>query len=161
MKFSATKRNTLLRTLWAANSLDIILDFTLTYVSVGFNYLGPYFLKRIIDLLGSLDRTQISAAYIYAFLAFLSTLCKAEADLQHLWFGRRVTTRVRSELMVAIYDKALKRKDFSGIVDKEKAKKKDAKAGGFLFALCNVGMGSFLTGRYMMCRYERPQSRRP
>ena len=27
---------------------------------------------------------------------------------------------MRSELMAAIYDKALKRKDFSGIVDKDK-----------------------------------------
>jgi hypothetical protein len=45
---------------------------------------------------------------------------KAQTDAQHLWFGRRATTRVRSELMAAIYDKALKRKDFSGIIDKDK-----------------------------------------
>jgi len=45
---------------------------------------------------------------------------QAQADVQHLWFGRRAATRVRSELMAAIYDKALKRKDFSGIIDKEK-----------------------------------------
>lgn len=132
IKFSATKRNTLLRRLWAANSLDLFLDFALTYLSVVFNYLGPYFLKLILDSLGSEDRTQVNAAYIYAFLAFLSTLCKAEADVQHLWFGRRAATRIRSELMTAIYDKALKRKDFSGIVDKEKAKEKNAKAGAFM-----------------------------
>lgn len=35
---------------------------------------------------------------------------------------------MRSELMVAIYDKALKRKDFSGIVDKDA--KKDVKGPG-------------------------------
>ena len=34
---------------------------------------------------------------------------------------------MRSELMAAIYDKALKRKDFSGIVDKDK-KSEAAKA---------------------------------
>ncbi|KAF8431672.1 hypothetical protein L210DRAFT_3650922 [Boletus edulis BED1] len=26
-------------------------------------------------------------AYVYAFLAFLCTILKAEADVQHLWFG--------------------------------------------------------------------------
>lgn len=48
--------------------------------------------------------------------------------MQHLWFGRRAAVRVRSELMVAIYDKALKRKDFSGIVDKDI--KKDVQSPG-------------------------------
>jgi hypothetical protein len=47
---------------------------------------------------------------------------QAQADVQHLWFGRRAATRMRSQLMAAIYDKALKRKDYSGIVDKEKTK---------------------------------------
>jgi hypothetical protein len=47
---------------------------------------------------------------------------QSEADVQHLWFGRRAATRMRSELMASIYDKALKRKDYSGIIDKEKAK---------------------------------------
>ncbi len=41
-------------------------------------------------------------------------------DVQHLWYSRRSSTRIRSELMAAIYDKALKRKDYSGIVNKEK-----------------------------------------
>ena len=56
---------------------------------------------------------------------FVCTVAKAEADVQHLWYGRRATTHIRSELMAAIYDKALKRKDFSGIVDKGAAEKKD------------------------------------
>ena len=124
--FSAIKRATLIRRLWAANSLDLILDFVLTYISVVFNYLGPFFLKRILDSLENIededadDRARrISLAYIYAFLAFLSTCCKAEADVLHLWYGRRAATRMRSSLMTSIYDKALKRKDFSGIIDKD------------------------------------------
>ena len=72
---------------------------------------------------------------------FLCTVTKANLDAQHLWFGRRATTRIRSELMAAIYDKALKRRDYSGITkleDKEtgpvpssdatKAKEGDKKA---------------------------------
>ncbi|KAI0696160.1 multidrug resistance-associated ABC transporter [Cytidiella melzeri] len=131
IKFCTIKRATLLRRLWAANSLDLILDFTLTYVSIVFNYLGPFFLKRILDSLDTPDNDteqdrneRLSLAYIYALLAFLSTLAKAEADVQHLWFGRRASTRIKASLMTSIYDKALKRKDFSGIVDKNGAAKK-------------------------------------
>lgn len=130
-KFSSVKKPTLLRWLWTANSLDLILDFVLTYVSVIFNYLGPFFLKRILDSLDVREDEdeqtrvrKVSQAYIYAFLAFLCTLCRGEADVQHLWYGRRAATRIRSSLMTAIYDKALKRKDFSGIVDKDAAKAK-------------------------------------
>ena len=132
-KFSSMKKPTLLRWLWAANSMDLILDFSLTYISVIFNYLGPFFLKRIIDALdvreGEDEQTRfkkVSQAYIYAFLAFLCTIARGEADLQHLWFGRRAATRIKSNLMTAIYDKALKRKDFSGIIDKDAAKAKNA-----------------------------------
>ena len=51
----------------------------MTYVSVVFNYLGPFFLKKILDSLGpeaKKDKELVYQAYIYAFLAFLSTLCK-------------------------------------------------------------------------------------
>ncbi|KAH8099895.1 multidrug resistance-associated ABC transporter [Cristinia sonorae] len=125
-----SQRATLLRKLWALNAHDLLIDFILTYVSVIFNYLGPFFLKRILD---SLDpnvkqgEKGYEVAYVYAFLAFASQICKAQADLQHLWYGRRAATRIRSELMAAIYDKSLKRKDFSGIIDKDAAQKKDPK----------------------------------
>lgn len=54
--------------------------------------------------------------------AQFTLLPQAQADVQHLWFGRRAATRIRSQLMAAIYDKALKRKDFSGIVNKDNSK---------------------------------------
>lgn len=79
IKFGNTKRATLIRRLWAANSLDLILDFILTYVSVIFNYASPFFLKRILDSLDTRETPspeRRALAYIYAFLAFLSTLCK-------------------------------------------------------------------------------------
>lgn len=62
---------------------------------------------------------------------FASQVLKAQADVQHLWYGRRVSVRVRSQLMSKIYDKALKRKDFSGIVghtDEKKDEKEDGKS---------------------------------
>ncbi|KAL0952989.1 hypothetical protein HGRIS_007200 [Hohenbuehelia grisea] len=131
-KFSQIQRSTLLRKLWAANSLDIIMDFSLTVGSVMFNYAGPFFLKRILDSIESEIQTPETRAraYIYAFLAFTCSLGKAQMDVQHLWLGRRAATHIRSELMSAIYDKALKRKDFSGIVDKDKAREAQEKKDG-------------------------------
>jgi hypothetical protein len=55
-------------------------------------------------------------------------LLKAETDVEHLWYGRRAATRIKSELMAAIYDKALKRKDYSGVV--EKGGKEEGSEGG-------------------------------
>jgi hypothetical protein len=86
-------------------------------------------------------REDRSNAYVFAVLTFICTLLKVrpisiiyclsihlpfrgqgQSDVQHLWRGRRAATRIRSELMAAIYDKALKRKDYSGIIDKDKQK---------------------------------------
>uniref|UniRef100_A0A8H7XJS6 Multidrug resistance-associated ABC transporter n=1 Tax=Psilocybe cubensis TaxID=181762 RepID=A0A8H7XJS6_PSICU len=121
-KFSALRQTSLFRRIWAANSLDIIIDLTLTIVSVVLQYTGPYFLKKILD---TIDVEVITPekkveAYTYGFLAFFCTILKTQSDLQHLWFARRASTRIRSELMTSIYAKALKRKDFSAIVDQSK-----------------------------------------
>ncbi|KAJ7054741.1 hypothetical protein C8F01DRAFT_1221334 [Mycena amicta] len=114
IKFSALRQNTLFRRIWAANSFDII---------VVFNYAGPFFLKRILDAVDTENETEKDKgqAYIYAILMFICSVAKAQCDVQHLWLGHRAATRIRSELMASIYDKALKRLDFSGVINKEKA----------------------------------------
>lgn len=82
------------------------------------------------------DKAKAQAqAYVYIFLMFgtqvirvcfgsipltrdsLSAIQQILLDLQHLYFQRRAVTRIRSELMAAIYEKALKRKDYSGVPD--------------------------------------------
>ncbi|KAA1467006.1 P-loop containing nucleoside triphosphate hydrolase protein [Dentipellis sp. KUC8613] len=122
IKFNRIKGTRLLLRLWKANSLDIILDIVLTLVSVVLNYASPFFLKRILDAIDHPSPQSRSQAYIYAFLAFICTIGKAQTDVQHLWHGRRAATRIRTELMASIYVKSLKRRDFSGIVDKDKGK---------------------------------------
>lgn len=54
-------------------------------------------------------------AYVTALLMLASQVLKAIVDGQQLWALRRAATRLRPELMSAIYEKALKRRDFSGI----------------------------------------------
>jgi ABC-type multidrug transport system fused ATPase/permease subunit len=152
-------RQPLVWILLKANSLDLFLDFSLTILSILFNYASPFFLKRILDavsipaakhkseglffqVLVYTRITDVTApdptrpltprelraqALVYAVLALLCTVLKAQADLQHLWYGRRAATRARSELMAAIYDKALKRRDASGLAMKDKESKDDKK----------------------------------
>ncbi|THH08106.1 hypothetical protein EW145_g2928 [Phellinidium pouzarii] len=146
-KFSALKKSSLTWLIWSANSKDISLDFVLTFVSVMFNYSGPFFLKRIIDAIDSGAPAAHARAYLFAVLTLLAQAAKAEADVQHLWYGRRAAVRIRSELMSAIYDKALKRRDFSGIVAAKDNKnegekgKDDPKAGADVGKIVNLMAG--------------------
>jgi len=150
-------RQPLVWILLKAHSLDLILDSSLTILSIFFNYASPFFLKRILDAVSLpaaehkseglffqvLIYTRITdatapdptrpltprelraQALVYAILALVCTCLKAQADVQHLWYGRRAATRARSELMAAIYDKALKRRDASGLAMKDKEPKDD------------------------------------
>ncbi|KAF9258420.1 hypothetical protein L218DRAFT_934784 [Marasmius fiardii PR-910] len=112
------KTTTLFRRILKANSMDLMSDAALGLLSSCLSYLNPFFLNQILlsidkgaDLVTPIDKSH---AYIYACLMFLSSLAKAESDVNRLWFGRRAATRTRSELMASIYDKALKRREVSG-----------------------------------------------
>jgi hypothetical protein len=66
-------------------------------------------------------------AYVYATIAFLCQLVKAQTDLQHLYYSRRASTRTQSQLIGSIYEKTLVRKDITGVIasDAKKAKGKE------------------------------------
>ncbi|KAH7322247.1 ABC transporter type 1, transmembrane domain-containing protein [Rhizoctonia solani] len=57
-------------------------------------------------------------AYVFAVAAAICQLIKSQSDLQHLYFARRASVRIKGELVASIYEKALKRKDMSGAVRK-------------------------------------------
>ncbi|KAJ6593236.1 multidrug resistance-associated ABC transporter [Mycena capillaripes] len=128
IKFSTLPQKSLLSKIWAANSFDMIWDFILTLFSVVFTYAGPFFLKRILDVLDTKNETEKEKgkAYIYAILMFICSVCKSQCDVQHLWLNRRAATRTRSELMATIYDKTLKRRDFSGVTKEDKVREEAA-----------------------------------
>ncbi|KAI6003480.1 multidrug resistance-associated ABC transporter [Pisolithus orientalis] len=94
-KFRDTKGETLGRRLWVANFNDLCLDVFLTMVTV-----------QILYMIENPTREGRSNAYALALIGFV---CTGEADAQHLFFGRRASVRVSTQLMNAIYDKALKR----------------------------------------------------
>ncbi|KAG8768254.1 hypothetical protein FRC12_005683 [Ceratobasidium sp. 428] len=65
---------------------------------------------------------QRSDAYFFAIAACVCQLIKSQSDLQHLYFSRRASVRVKGELVASVYEKALKRKDVTGAVQKDKDK---------------------------------------
>lgn len=134
----------------------IQLDFSLTIVSVFFNYAAPFLLNQILTAFDSPDREARSRGYIYACLAFICLITKAQFDAQHLYFGRRAAARTRLELMASVYDKALKRRDLSGTfssttdekargkqksTEKTRGKKEDKSAGADIGKVVNLMSG--------------------
>ncbi|KEP50340.1 multidrug resistance-associated ABC transporter [Rhizoctonia solani 123E] len=77
---------------------------------------------------GSPRTLQRSDAYFFAIAAFVCQLIKSQSDLQHLYFSRRASVRVKGELVASVYEKALKRKDVTGTVQKNQ--EKDVKGKG-------------------------------
>ncbi|KAG9075527.1 hypothetical protein FS749_012789, partial [Ceratobasidium sp. UAMH 11750] len=71
---------------------------------------------------------QRSDAYFFAIAACVCQIIKSQSELQHLYFSRRASVRVKGELVASVYEKALKRKDVTGAVQKDK--EKDAKGKG-------------------------------
>ncbi|KAJ7147242.1 hypothetical protein C8R46DRAFT_1129771 [Mycena filopes] len=151
IKFQDTMHSvTLLRHLVASNSLDMIFDFLLTVLATSLAFTEPFFLKRLLDSIDQPDpaRRDKGLAYVYAGLMFLTSVLTSVTNNQRAWMGRRITARVRAEVMASIYDKTLRRKDFSGIVKEKTAtnegavkaeeKTNDAKAGADTAKIINL-----------------------
>lgn len=99
----------------AANGHDILLDLLLTLASSTLSYAPPFFLKRILEAIeGNGSATTKSTAYLYAVLSLAAMIFKSQADLQHLFYGRRATVRIRGQLIASIYEKALRTRDMNG-----------------------------------------------
>jgi len=113
----------LLYLLFRANSKDLIIDFGLTLFSSSLAYTGPFFLNKILrtisetqNQLEEVSSSSKQKAYLYATFAFIAALMKSQSDLQHLFYARRASARIRSELTATIYEKVLRKKDGRGSV---------------------------------------------
>ncbi|CAO1637053.1 unnamed protein product [Jaminaea pallidilutea] len=138
-KFKSVKASTLPRKILRANSHDILLDISLTLVSAVLSYASPFFLKRILEAIQNSSSphpspwaTSKQTAYLYALFSLVADMLKSQADLQHLYFGRRACIRIRGQLIASIYEKALRTRDMNGVVpdqDEGKAKKSKGQDG--------------------------------
>ncbi|KAF8310766.1 P-loop containing nucleoside triphosphate hydrolase protein [Clavulina sp. PMI_390] len=132
----------LMRRVVAANAIELLLDFVLTLVTATLTVVQPFLMNLILQELTleassspaiaapsfipvMLGNTYLSKAlpargpylaYVYTGLAFLARLVSAQAESQRRYFVRRATTRIESELIGTIYEKALVRKDITGSI---------------------------------------------
>ncbi|TKY88999.1 hypothetical protein EX895_002240 [Sporisorium graminicola] len=128
---SASKKPRLLSRILRANANDILLDACFKLISVSFAYLGTYILKSILDQIqiaathedGHLDHSTDSddtqwtprqKAFAYACIGLCLTVVRFLAELQNYHHARQVGLRLRSTLVVSLFEKALKRRDLSG-----------------------------------------------
>lgn len=104
-------------------------------VAVFLNYLRPYWIQRLLESLSAAAASSSEPpswsprdqAYVYALLAVFSMVLRSLTELQHYHLARRIGMRLRSELTVAIFEKALRRRDMKGRTEgnkKEEAKEK-------------------------------------
>ncbi|KAG9087260.1 hypothetical protein FRC07_012868, partial [Ceratobasidium sp. 392] len=163
-QFLRLKRSSLLRRLLAANARDMFLDLALTVVCAILDFAPPVFLNLILRALSSNPSPssplstfdtyatytidfilstppssstrplQRSDAYFLAIALCICQLLKSQAQLQHLYFAARASVRIKAELVGSIYEKALRRKDVLGSVEKKekggaKGKGKDGAEG--------------------------------
>lgn len=134
----SSQKWSLLYVLFRANAKDMILDFVLTLLSSLLAYASPFFLNRILTTIADSQTSTITVnsssisklnswssqvsspskqtAYLYAVLALVAAVLKSQSDLQHLYYGRRASTRIRAELIASIYEKALRKKDIKGTI---------------------------------------------
>ncbi|KAF8581299.1 multidrug resistance-associated ABC transporter [Ramaria rubella] len=100
-----------------ANSMDLIIDFCLTEVSVLLDFASPFFLQGILQGLENPQPGSRNTLFLYTFLMFIASVLKAQTEVQHLWFSRRAGARIGSQLSAALYDKALRITDQGGVVN--------------------------------------------
>ena len=133
------------------NSLDLTLSLSLGLTGSVLSYSAPYFLKEILTALSNPDDpSQKKSAYIYASLALAFQILRAELDLIQLWHERRAILRTRSCLTGMVYEKALKRRDGSGVITTET----EVKAPG-------GGKGLVITGIDRVKKVEAKPSTKP
>lgn len=109
--------SSVVRTVAANNARDICLSVSLALLSSALSYAVPYYLNRVLSALSdaNADPAMRTSAYLYALLMFCTQLVKAEINLQQLWHERRMIIRSRSQIMSQVYEKALRRRDLSGV----------------------------------------------
>ncbi|WAQ92564.1 hypothetical protein PtA15_17A45 [Puccinia triticina] len=110
---SADRKISLIWILVRSNSLDLMISLLVDLWSAVVGFVSTYAIKRILDGLSFGDR---SLSFKFAILHFLCNMSFAQLDLCGKWHARRCYERTRGQLFNILHDKALRRKDMSGVV---------------------------------------------
>ncbi|KAG8930351.1 hypothetical protein FRC00_001199 [Tulasnella sp. 408] len=114
---STTRKNphqSLLRFLFASNSLDLIISFAESLYKTIAGFVPSFCLQRILEALESHDPARRNEAYFYALGTFVFNCSFAQLDLFGAWHARRCYERTRGQVFCVIHWKSLKRRDMRG-----------------------------------------------
>ncbi|EJD42543.1 P-loop containing nucleoside triphosphate hydrolase protein [Auricularia subglabra TFB-10046 SS5] len=155
-KFAMVKGQSFMARLFKANARDLAVAAVFTLCATTLQLAQPVILNRVLQ---AMERTAASkdvpspppaalaaslavshaaehgdlrSAYLWAGVAFLAMLLKAEVDLQNFFIGRRAALRAKSETIASIYQKAMRRIDTSGTVSGKDADGKETAGGADL-----------------------------
>ncbi|KZT38562.1 P-loop containing nucleoside triphosphate hydrolase protein [Sistotremastrum suecicum HHB10207 ss-3] len=142
-KFSSVRSKGLFRRIVKANARDLALSFVLTITSAVLSFASPYFLKQVLDALAltssssssstvdsdSSSRQRMLEATASALLLFLFRILESQANLYQLCHGGRACIKITSQLMCAVHEKALKRKDLVEVVTSSSSNTHDEERG--------------------------------
>ncbi|PLW40557.1 hypothetical protein PCANC_16781 [Puccinia coronata f. sp. avenae] len=109
---SENRKINLIWVLIRSNSIDLMIGLLVESWSTVVGFVSTYAIKRILDGLSFGDR---AIAFKFAILHFLCNMSFAQFDLCGKWHSRRCYERTRGQLFNILHDKALRRKDMSGV----------------------------------------------
>ena len=107
-------QGSVVRRLFKANWIDLVILTILAIVELGANYSAPVILQKLLQSMEHL-RTEKRSAIIWASLILAVRLIAAQSSVFSLWFGRRCYERSRGEMITMLYEKTLNRKIFGGL----------------------------------------------
>ncbi|EJD49833.1 P-loop containing nucleoside triphosphate hydrolase protein [Auricularia subglabra TFB-10046 SS5] len=157
-KFAMVKGENFMARLFKANARDLLVAALFTLCATTLQLAQPVILNRVLqamegtaaaedapslnsvvphpsaarDMLGlsdAADHGDRRSAYLWAGVAFLAMLLKAEVDLQNFFIGRRAALRAKSETIASICQKTMRRIDTSGTVSGKDAEGKETVGG--------------------------------
>ncbi|RUS20390.1 hypothetical protein BC937DRAFT_95314 [Endogone sp. FLAS-F59071] len=112
-----------------SNIHPISMQAFMGFLSILSNFAAPFFLQRLLQYFENPSKQSQKDAYFYVTAMFLSTLGRPVMLSQAYYYGRRWCIRLTEALNSAIYAKALRRVDMTGVLNGDEGKKSNADAG--------------------------------
>lgn len=111
-----------------ANLRDVVLDAIYKVCGVTLAYAGPALMKKILEAISQAaapnqppiepgEWTPRQRAFIFALTTLLLTFVRYIAELLNFHHARQVGLRIRSEMVAALFEKALRRRNMAGAID--------------------------------------------
>ncbi|CAI7641157.1 unnamed protein product [Penicillium discolor] len=122
-------RGSVLSRLLRANGIDVFIISTISLVQMICDFSTPVLLQQLLQAMKDASRPK-RVPLTYAFMSFALRLVAAQSQVLLLWYGRRSYERSRGEMIMMVYEKALSRKNISGLMIEGNPGPSDEEANG-------------------------------